>query len=239
MKNQYFGDVNDYCKYGLLRCLQACGDLRLLVAWMLTLDDGGSDGRKTRYLEEPKRWERFDPELYNGLREALRLPGERGVHHIEGTSLLAEAEYFRELVPDEKQQRHKWGSNLAEAARGFDLVFLDPDNGLEVPSKPLGRSGSSKYVYWHEIEAVWELGASLLIYQHFPRRPREAFVLDLARELGERIRPTSLEAFATRHVVFFLAAQPQHAEQLATAEDAVTAKWTGPISLSGLLAEHD
>lgn len=33
MKNQYFGDINDYRKYGLLRVLQSTGS-KLLVAWM-------------------------------------------------------------------------------------------------------------------------------------------------------------------------------------------------------------
>jgi len=43
MKNQYFGDVNDYRKYGLLRALQSTWDGSLLVAWMLTPDDSGRD----------------------------------------------------------------------------------------------------------------------------------------------------------------------------------------------------
>ena len=44
MKNQHFGDISDYRKYGLLRALQSSGDGRLLVAWMLTPDDGSRDG---------------------------------------------------------------------------------------------------------------------------------------------------------------------------------------------------
>jgi hypothetical protein len=44
MKNQYFGDINDYRKYGLLRILQSTGNGRLLVAWMLTPDGGSRDG---------------------------------------------------------------------------------------------------------------------------------------------------------------------------------------------------
>jgi hypothetical protein len=32
MKNQYFGDINDYRKYGLLRMLQSTSSGRLLVA---------------------------------------------------------------------------------------------------------------------------------------------------------------------------------------------------------------
>ena len=43
MKNQYFGDVNDYRKYGLLRAISLNTDWNLLVAWMLKPDDGGPD----------------------------------------------------------------------------------------------------------------------------------------------------------------------------------------------------
>ena len=44
MKNQYFGDINDYRKYGLLRIVAGPGKMSLLVAWMLTPDDGKTDG---------------------------------------------------------------------------------------------------------------------------------------------------------------------------------------------------
>ncbi len=44
MKNQYFGDINDYRKYGLLRSVLAASRMSLFVAWMLTEDDGSSDG---------------------------------------------------------------------------------------------------------------------------------------------------------------------------------------------------
>jgi hypothetical protein len=50
MKNQYFGDINDYRKYGLLRAWQAAGNGTLLVAWMLTPDDGSRDGGSRSYL---------------------------------------------------------------------------------------------------------------------------------------------------------------------------------------------
>jgi hypothetical protein len=44
MKNQYFGDINDYRKYGLLRGLSNRGEIRTAVCWMLTTDDGRGDG---------------------------------------------------------------------------------------------------------------------------------------------------------------------------------------------------
>lgn len=52
MKGQYFGDINDYRKYGLLRALQSSGEGSLLVAWMLTPDDGRPDGNFMRAKSE-------------------------------------------------------------------------------------------------------------------------------------------------------------------------------------------
>lgn len=59
MKNQYFGDVNDYRKYGLLRALTGQGALTTTVCWMLTPDDGRTDGRFTEYLAQPDRWRHY------------------------------------------------------------------------------------------------------------------------------------------------------------------------------------
>lgn len=55
MKNQYFGDINDYHKYGLLRLLGGGGELATAVCWMLTPDDGRSDGGHTGYLHAPEK----------------------------------------------------------------------------------------------------------------------------------------------------------------------------------------
>ena len=43
MKNQYFGDIGDYGKYGLLRFLGERG-LSIAVNWYLTPDDVSNDG---------------------------------------------------------------------------------------------------------------------------------------------------------------------------------------------------
>ena len=53
MKNQYFGGVGDYGKYGLLKFL-AEHDVKIAVNWYLTQDDDNrpGDGKFTDYLEE-------------------------------------------------------------------------------------------------------------------------------------------------------------------------------------------
>ena len=87
MKNQYFGDVKDYLKYGLLRCFAASG-LELGVCWLLTRDDGSTDGSDRRYLEQPSLRE-HDPALYDFLRVTCAKPGGRMVSHLEASGLFA------------------------------------------------------------------------------------------------------------------------------------------------------
>jgi hypothetical protein len=46
MKNQYFGDINDFRKYGLLNVIANVTKQRIGVCWMLTEDDGIRDENK-------------------------------------------------------------------------------------------------------------------------------------------------------------------------------------------------
>lgn len=234
MKNQYFGDVNDYRKYGLLRALQSTWDGSLMVAWMLTPDDGGRDGRFRSYLEAPETWARYDPGLFAGLSDLLRPPSRPSVSLIEGSALLPRVRYYSAVVPDGRIERDAWRDDLHRKALGVDLVFLDPDNGIEVPSKTVGRKHSSKYVTWQEIQALWEAGCSLLIYQHFRREARNAFAQRLISELRERTGAGFTEAFLTPHVLFILVTQARHQGRLAIVGEVLSACWRGQIDTMGL-----
>lgn len=234
MKNQYFGDINDYRKYGLLRALQSTGDGSLLVAWMLTPDDGGQDGGFRSYLEDRQKWKKYDPPLFDGLTNLLRTSSQRSVTLIEGTELLPRTRYFGALVPDGRSERENWGKDLLRAASGVDLVFLDPDNGIEVPSKPVGRKGSSKYITWEEIQTLWEAGCSLLIYQHFGREKRLTFTQRLVSELGRHTGERSTGAFCTPHVLFLLASQARHVQRFRDAMPLLSKQWSLQIGAMGL-----
>ena len=167
MKNQYFGDINDYRKYGLLRSIISTTKLSVLINWMLTQDDGSTDGKFTTYLEYPQKWSKYDPVLYKKIQKLLSLNAKRKVNLIETTNLLQKTKYFSEFVPDGAIDRNTWFSSLSQQSQQCEFIFLDPDNGIEIKSKPYGRMNSSKFLYWHEVKALWSLGKSLLIYQHF------------------------------------------------------------------------
>jgi hypothetical protein len=234
MKNQYFGDVNDYRKYGLLRGLQAAGFRRLLVAWMLTPDDGGRDGGFRSYLDSPQRWACCDPELYMVLQRLLSEKSRPEVALIETSGLLREASFYSAIVPDGKADRMVWMQGMLKAAQGIDLVFVDPDNGIEIPSRPIGRKGSSKYVTWTELEALWRAGCSLLVYQHFRRELRIHFASRLADEFRSRTGAQLVEAFRTPHVLFLLAVQGRDADLVSGLWTGLMCQWNEQIVAMGL-----
>ncbi len=91
------------------------------------------------------------------------------------------------------------------ALANADLIFLDPDNGLEVASQPRGRKDSSKYVFWDEVESLWKQGTSLLLFQHFARENREDHTARLAAELSRRAPGTEISALTSSNVLFLLA----------------------------------
>jgi hypothetical protein len=234
LKNQYFADINDYRKYGLLRTFQSTGIGKLLVAWMLTPDDGRQDGRSRSYLKEARSWRRYDPELYERLVFLLKSEAAPEVSLIERSGLLQNTSYYSALVPDRREDRDIWRKGLLDAARDVDWVFLDPDNGIEVPSRLVGRKGSSKYVTWIELQDLWNAGFSLLIYQHFRRESRGYFARRLASELMERTGASFVEAFRTPHVLFLLAAQNRHAQRFVRALPLLSERWDGQIEAIGL-----
>lgn len=215
VKEQYVGDVNDYRKYALLRGLSRSG-LKLGVCWMLTPNDERSDGNKLSYLGQ-LRQEHHDPELFALLRRVSDEPDARRLILIEGSEILPAAVYFNEIVPETLFERQLWFRRASAALAETDLIFFDPDNGIEVGSVGKGRRNSSKYVYRDELAASYRAGHSLLVYQHFQRKEREGFIRDIADDLRRVAPDAEIWAIRTAHVVFMLAIQPRHHAALSAA----------------------
>ena len=81
--------------------------------------------------------------------------------------------------------------NFLAFSKGRELVFFDPDNGLEIKSVKYGRKGASRYLFMREVSQSVSAGHSLLAYQHMPPKPREPFISDLASSL---VRETGSES---------------------------------------------
>jgi hypothetical protein len=215
MKNQYVGDVNDYVKYAFLRRLiQDAG--ALAVCWMLTADDGRSDGNRRSYLDAPTRYRRHDPELFDALAGELR--GASDIKRIEESGLLPRTRFFSDPLADDRESRDVYFSGLQMTLAPNSLVFFDPDNGLDVATVQRGRRNSSKYLYRDELGAVLKAGHSAVVYQHFPRVPREAFIRRALQSVLSPPKSLRRVAVYTPHVTYLLFLQPRHEDAIASAQ---------------------
>jgi hypothetical protein len=235
MKDQYFGDVNDFRKYGLLRALVIPDRLRLGVCWMLTEADGRADGRRLTYLSQQKTHRTRDAGLFDHLKQVVDVQQDRRTIRIEESALLGSASFQSSILTDRESQRREYFSECSKRLVGCDLVFFDPDNGLEVRSVLRGRKGSCKYLYWEEACDAFAAGSSLLIYQHYPREERAVYISRITRELRERTGAATVFSFATPHVLFLLAAQERHAPAFRRRLAAIESVWA-PTEIRA--AEH-
>lgn len=231
MKNQYFGDLNDYRKYSLLRHLSGLGELGTTVCWVLTEDDSRSDGSRVEYLQRRDQWGAYDPPLFEHLRRQVVDCSARRVAAIQSTKLMPNVRFFDDKLEDDCESRDSYFDRFFRFAAGSDLVFFDPDNGIGVKSVPRGARRSSKYVYDSEIAAAYRSGHSILIYQHFPRRPRQAFLQTVACEFRNLPGIGHVVSFTTSYVAFLLLPQKRHQRTLLRNARKVLRMWNGQIGL--------
>ena len=229
MKNQYFGDINDYRKYGLLRLLSGFGEISTAVCWMLTPDDLRPDGHRIQYLREPEKWRKFDPTVFDLLQAQVIQRGRRKVNSIQRQELFPNCLFYSAIVKDDFKQREKFISSFLKFANKSELVFFDPDNGIEVKSVPFGRRNSSKYVYFSEVQKTYSNGHSILIYQHLPPKSRASLASYLGRRLAEATSADKIYLYWTQFVLFFFIAQPHHVKHVEEVNKKVTRIWSEQI----------
>jgi hypothetical protein len=180
MQDRYVGDVGDFGKYALLRRL--CGipgeaAMRLGVVWCYFPDeDGSNDGQHIGYLRAPE-FINLDDELRLKLRCIVDAK-QRAISAISNSAVFPEGTVFcNGLLPDGGQRpietrihhRRVWLDACLGLTSTCELVFFDPDNGLEVASIPKLHPKAGKYIFWDELIPFWNRKNSLLIYHHLNR----------------------------------------------------------------------
>ncbi len=234
MKHQYFGDINDYRKYGLLRILSNNGKLKTAVCWMLSSDDGKKDGGKISYLGKPRRWRKYDPELFDKLNDCVNVKRERSVQLAEQIEIIPGARYYTELLQDAASEREKYFAGFMQMAQGSDLVFFDQDNGMEIQSVQYGKKNSSKYLYWHELVPVYDAGYSVLLYQHYPRVKHDEFRNKMFRDVCDRMDVLDVIMFSTSSVLFVLVPQEELFSWFTHRAMLIQQVWFGEIACSAM-----
>jgi hypothetical protein len=140
--------------------------------------------------------------------------------------LIPGALHYADPLPQGAADRQVYFQRLFQTLRDCQLLFFDPDNGLETKTTPRGARRSNQHLYWPEaVEAFHQHSHSLLIFQHFPRRSREIYLEERAQEFADQLGLERIEWFQTSQVVFFLAARPEHTAALLKAPEAVQAQW--------------
>jgi len=216
MKVQYFGDVNDYRKFALLRLLSNVGGFKIGVCWMLTESDGSTHGARRGYLRQPEMWRAYDPVLFDALIKTPPEPTMGDLGRVEAEALIAGATFINEFIPDSRPGRDSFHRRCIAAFADRNLMFLDPDNGLEVKLLK-GRKGSSKYAFLDELADHYNAARSILVYQNYPQHvSREAHVTAAGARLRAQLPDASIWLFETPHVVFVLAARPDHIRHVET-----------------------
>lgn len=98
--------------------------------------------------------------------------------------------------------------------RGCDIVFVDPDNGLMVPSAE-GTAKENKFALPFELAEYYRAGASVIYYQHKARRPDEFYVAQNHQLVESGAFPgavgVGLKFKTTSQRYYFFLIQPRHA----------------------------
>ncbi|MBC7431428.1 MAG: hypothetical protein H7345_05110, partial [Rubritepida sp.] len=194
MQDRYAGDIGDFVKLAILRALKP--RRKLGIAWWLYPDEShNDDGKHVRYLQNEAKWRGLDPDVFDRLAEIVR-SGRRHIAALQDDALLTDTVFFSELVPAHSRTtlslqrrrglRAEWFARLQTQLDGCDLVFLDPDNGLETSKFDLGASKAGKSVAISELMALRRPGREIVVYHHHTRR-KGGHALEL-EYWGERLR---------------------------------------------------
>ena len=219
MQNRYVGDIGDFGKLGMLREISKTG-LSIGVNWYLTPDEEhNGDGRHIRYLKDD-RYRPCDELVWETLGRIVD-SGQRHVSSLEKSGILRATYYSKELSfkykgkSERVTHRERWHAAALSRIGECDVIFVDPDNGLLVPSAD-GTMKSNKYVAHQELADYYKCGASVIYYQHKARRPDSFYV-----EQHDRLLHTSeylgasgfgLKFMTTSLRYYFFILQPKHKE---------------------------
>lgn len=203
MKNQYFGDVNDFLKYDLVLTLAEKLDSTKAFTFipMLTRNDDSGDGGLINYDGGRRRdLEKFLKRCIRDMyRDILNLRFFMASQDIEYRP-YRDAEYFRH------EDREEYFDSIDPEMLKGSVVLIDPDNGLEV--KSMRKRNGHKYLRYGELRRIYDGiddDSLVLVYQHIPRVKREKYFSAIAQRIRETTGAYPLCLSDSRIVFFILA----------------------------------
>ncbi|MBF8267549.1 MAG: hypothetical protein HW388_1057, partial [Dehalococcoidia bacterium] len=161
-----------------------------------------ADRRKEtfKYLEEESLCD-CDSELKQILKSRVD-DGKQTIADLQASHALpAGTTYFDKLLDfggmpavgkkaldDRLLLRRDWFSGTLDALQDTELVFFDPDTGMEIPSMKRHRADGPKYVWYDELKPFFGRGQSLVVYQHGDHSKAEQAIKQRASELRDTLK---------------------------------------------------
>ena len=229
MKNQYTGDIGDYTKLGILRGLEKVG-FSIGLNWYITPDEPKhsktfTDGKHTKFLEYD--CDTPDIDLFCALQK-IGLSQNRSVARLERAKLFENTLFWNKIL--EGKSRDKWHLEAFKKLGKQDVIFLDPDNGLEVKStNPYSKNGN-KYTTYKEAADYYGQGATVIIYNHRDRKPENEYLkrfyrfIDMEETKNAKMFYLRASRYSVRDYLFL--AQERHFSDLERAiDDFLATEW--------------
>ncbi len=201
MKNQYFGDNKDLFTYDLILQIMQPGLVNhFTFIPMLTPNDDKQHGQKwhrekAKAGTENQELMRFlDGCVRDGKRDIEHLKGFFARHGIEMTIHYGTDTYFTH------QNRQQYFAHIGNELLSNSLVFVDPDVGLEA------KNSGEKHLLYSEVKSLYKRmnkDSILMLFQHFPRQPRQQYLNTRAEELKEKVCGDYPICIDDNEVIFF------------------------------------
>ncbi|MDA0353871.1 MAG: hypothetical protein O3A10_16945 [Chloroflexi bacterium] len=147
--------------------------------------DPAGDGTHVTCLtsRQARRFRPCDPALYDAMRAIIEARDRRVAAVREREVLCAGATYYEARIhtPAPTQRREErlgaratWLDGAVRAVSNSDVVFVDPDNGVETTSVQVHQRNGPKYAYLEELTQLAGGERSLVVYHHLSRPGAEA-----------------------------------------------------------------
>jgi hypothetical protein len=208
------GGIGDFGKFALLRYLMQ--DRRVAVCWYTACSDDGKTedcAGHFDYLKRPDQFRHLAPELFDQLaniaehRRAVTDP----LIALQTSGVFDGALFVRQDVPKKPSLRLLWAKGLANSVSGADLVFLNPQTGIQ------GKRLTTRHVALAEIAALRQKGRVLII-GHRPsgRKAEVKYLADRMKSLGCDVVEIVRLRLATSYLYVILDQDPAMTELAAT-----------------------
>ena len=202
MKNQYFGDIRDLFKYDLiLRIIQETGSInRFLFIPMLTENDNSKNGNEINYKNAKAGTRNKDLMTY--LKKCVN-KNRRNITEIEPYFKLKEIEIYihKSPKPFSHGNRKSYFDRIRKELFSQSLIFVDPDNGLEV------KRSNEKHLLYPEVKDLYNCmdeDSILMIFQYFPRyKEHLGYLRKRSNELKELTENLPIY-ISDNEIIFFL-----------------------------------